>query len=118
MNTDFIDLQLDIESAIQKALNYFYQYNLFLEEKKYQKLAYPFRYFYSVFRFLLLAADLDVKVNEPIVEALTLLSKKEFNGFLKLEKEYKGQTFINFSKVGETNPFLTVYSKYIFNNLK
>lgn len=118
VNTDFVDLQSDIESAIQKGLNYFYQHNLFLEEKKYQKLAYPFRYFYSVFRFLLLAADLDVKVNESIVEALNLLSKKDFNGFFKLEKEYKGQAFINFSKVGETNPFLTVYSKYIFYKLK
>lgn len=117
-NTDFVDLQSDIELAIQKALDYFYQHNLFLDEKKYLKLVYPFRYFYSVFRFLILAADLNVKVNETIIEALNLLSKKEFGGFFKLEKEYKGQTFINFSEIGETEPFLTIYGKYIFDRLK
>lgn len=118
VNAESKELRLQVESAIQGGLDYFYQHHLFLTEKKYQKLIYPFRYFYSVFRFLLLAAELGLEVNEEINEALALLSKKEQDGFFKLEKTYKGQTFIEFSKIGEIDPFLTVYGKSILARLR
>ncbi|MGL9816472.1 prenyltransferase/squalene oxidase repeat-containing protein [Enterococcus sp. DIV0098] len=111
-------LKSKVKAAIQRGIDYFYQHQLFLEEKKYQKLTYPFRYFYSIFRFLLFAADLGLEVNDSISEGLKLLSKKEKNGFFTLEKLYKGQTFIDFSKVGEIDPFLSIYGNYIFAQLK
>ncbi|MDU5336672.1 prenyltransferase/squalene oxidase repeat-containing protein [Enterococcus sp.] len=118
VNAESKELQLQVERAIRGGLDYFYQHHLFLAEKKYQKLIYPFRYFYSVFRFLLLAAGLGFEANKEIGEALDLLPKKEHNGFYNLEKAYKGQTFIEFSKIGEIDPFLTVYGKSILARLR
>ncbi|MEO1770776.1 prenyltransferase/squalene oxidase repeat-containing protein [Candidatus Enterococcus ferrettii] len=102
-NTDYDNFQTEIEQTIKKGLQYFYQHKLFLAERKYLKSAYPFRYFYSVPRFLLLAADLNLVDNESIAKGRKLLA----------EKEYKGQSFFNFSRVGEIDPFLTVYGRYI-----
>lgn len=117
-NVKSTELQSKIDVAIRGGLDYFYQHHLFLAEKKYQKLIYPFRYFYSVFHFLLLAAELGLEANKVMDEALNLISKKEQNGFYKLEKVYKGQMFIEFSKIGEIDPFLTIYGKAIFERLR
>ncbi|WP_314580880.1 hypothetical protein [Enterococcus gilvus] len=109
------DMKPIIEAAITGILNYFTENNLFLSQKKYQNFVYPFRYFYSVFRFLLVTSKIEMPINDSIRQALEWLVAKEPSQFIKLEKTYPGREFITFSKVGEVNPFLTVYGAYIRN---
>lgn len=81
-NVKSTKLQSKINVAVQGGLDYFYQHHLFLTEKKYQKLIYPFRYFYSVFRFLLLAAELGLEVNEEIGKRWICFPRKSRTVFL------------------------------------
>ncbi|MHC5217704.1 prenyltransferase/squalene oxidase repeat-containing protein [Enterococcus sp. LJL128] len=114
-NTASSDLIKETDNAIDKILDFFFKNSLFLSENQYQKFAYPFRYFYSIFRFLLVATKLKLPKNNSLNMALKWLSEKEPTQFIKLEKEYKGQHFLTFSAIGEVNPFLSVYGEYIRN---
>lgn len=110
--------QSEVERAINLGLQYFYDNQLFFTMKDYQKNIYPFRYFYTIFRFLLLAASLNLKDCHIIKETFNWFLKKEPTTFIKLDKDYKGEQFIHFSKKGEVNPFLTVYSEFIKSKFK
>ncbi|MHC5246837.1 hypothetical protein [Enterococcus sp. LJL90] len=103
----------EIEAAINRGLSYFYVNNLFLENREYRKVAYPFRYFYSIFRLLLFAADLGLTDRASLTDGMNWFLKKETPPFVKLEKEYRGQQFIHFSNKKEINPFLTIYGEFI-----
>lgn len=111
------DLNRIVEIAINDVLNYFIENNLFLDEKKYQKFVYPFRYFYSIFRFLLAVAKIGRPINTTVKKALQWMEEKESSQFIKLEKKYPGKEFIIFSNVGDINPFLTIYGEYIRTQL-
>ncbi|MHC5229162.1 prenyltransferase/squalene oxidase repeat-containing protein [Enterococcus sp. LJL99] len=107
------NLPAEIEEAIQNGLCFFYKHHLFQDNKTYRKNTYPFRYHYSLIRFLLLAKELKVEKNQLVQDSIDWLVQKQVNGYFLLENNYKVQQFFEFSSIGAVDPFLTIYGRYI-----
>lgn len=81
----------DLIKLEQNALEYFYDNNLFLDIKENKKIYYPFRYYYSILRFLNYCADAHVEKNKYLERALNYLeSKRTDDGVWHLEGVYRG----------------------------
>lgn len=101
----------DIKQLELKAMNYLYDHHLFLDNKEAKKLHYPFRYYYSILRFLNYCADAHIAINSYIEEAINyLIEKQAKDGVWKLDGVYRGEVHCQLEDKKEDSRFVTVMS--------
>ena len=99
----------DLKRVEQNALNFFFKNNLFMDNKEPKVIHYPFRYYYSVLRFLNYCADAKVKKNKFIDNAISyLVNKRSEDGLWNIDGIYKGSVHSQIEAKKKPSRFVTI----------
>ncbi len=98
----------DYRQIIQTALTWLYRRNLCIgEDRRFTRLAHPYRYRYDLLRLLDFSAKARVALDEHIEKALTWLLNKQVQGVWDLELVHPGKTHFPYETVGKPSRFIT-----------
>lgn len=101
----------EVKAAVRKASDFLLEHRLFVDDpdKRYRKLAYPFRYRYDLLRACLFFAKTNASRDSRMWPAIDwLLKKRQKDGLWHLELEHPGNVHFQLETVGAPSRFLTL----------